>query len=267
MRNRFGVSRGEPLAELLSQLVAPAAARSQPRLADDPVLLVALEKLGELGDERAAPYLVMALVTANGRDTAAAARALGRLMPRDLGGLVLLEAKVRDRGWYGYDRWWPDDRPQLKFYVDEASARSALQRGLPTAALGLLSMNANGRVRELAVRELAGKEVSDVLPFLILRANDWVTQVSSIAHRAIERRCSPENAPAFVAALPLVERLKTQVRVDKIELVEKIETMLVGSPPGIEALAVAIAGARDVSVRRAVARLAHARNLPLARIE
>ena len=267
MRNRLGIQRGEPLAELVSRLVAPATAWSEPKLADDHVLLVALETLGELGDERAVPYLVMALVTGDGIDTAIAARVLERLMPRDLAGLALLEAKVRDRGWYGYDGWWPDDRPQLKLYVDESSARSALQRGLPTAALGLLSMNANGRVRELAVRGLAAVGAGDELPFLVLRANDWVPEVSTIARRAIERRCMPENAAAFVAVLPLVERLKVQHRVDKSELVEKIETMLVGSPGGVEAIASAMAGARDVSVRRSIARLAIARSLPLEQIE
>jgi hypothetical protein len=267
MRNRFGISRDEPLAELLSRLVAPAAAWSEPQLADDNVLLVALETLAELGDERSVPYLVMALVMGDGIDTAIAARILERLMPRDLAGLVLLETKVRDRGWYGYDGWWPTDRPQLKLYVDEASARSALQRGLPTAALGLLSMNANGRVRELAVRQLAGSNADDVLPFLMLRANDWVPQVSSMARRAIERHCSPATAAAFVAVLPLIERLKAQGRVDNSELVEKIETMLVSSPAGLEAIGTAMASSRDTSVRRAVARLAHARNLPLERIE
>lgn len=267
MRNRFGISRGEPLAELLSRLVAPAPAWSQAKLADDHVLLVALETIAELGDERAVPYLVMALATGDGIDTAVAARVLERLMPRDLAGLVLLETKVRDRGWYGYDGWWPGDRPQLKLYVEESAARSAMQRGLPTAALGLLSMNANGRVREFAVRQLAGSNAGDALPFLMLRANDWVTEVSSIARRAIEGHCSPENAAAFVAVLPLVDRLKVQVRVDKSELVEKIETMLVGLPPGREAIGAAMAGSPDASVRRAVARLAHTRNLPLERIE
>ncbi len=231
------------------------------------MLLVALETLAELGDERAVPYLVMALVTGDGIDTAVAARVLERLMPRDLAGLVLLETKVRDRGWYGYDGWWPGDRPQLKLYVEESSVRSAMPRGLPTAALGLLSMNANGRVRELAVRELASSNAADALPFLMLRANDWVSQVSSIAFGAVERRCTPESAAAFVAVLPLVERLKVQVRVDKSELVEKIESMLVGSPAGLEAIGAAMAGSRDVSVRRAIARLALARNLPLERIE
>lgn len=255
------------MAELLGRLVAPAAAWSQPRLADHQVLLDALEKLAGLGDERAAPYLAMALVTGDRSDTTVAAAVLERLMPRDLAGLVLLETKVRDRGWYGYDGWWPHDRPQLKLYVDEAVARSALRPGLPAAAWGLLSMNANGRVRELAVRELAGHEPGDSLPFLMLRANDWVTQVSSIARRAIERHCSPENAATFVALLPLLERLKSQGRVDKSALVEKVETMLVGSPAGLEAIGAVMAGSRDASVRRAVTRLAQARNLPLERIE
>jgi HEAT repeat protein len=67
--------------------------------------------------------------------------------------------------------------------------------------------------------------------------------------------------------LPLVERLKTQRRVDKSDLVEKIETMLVGSPSGIGAIGSAIAGANDVSIRRSIARLALTGNLPLAPIE
>lgn len=256
------------MAEVLSRLVAPDPGwTTKPKLADDHVLLVALETLAEMGDERAAPYLVMPLTRGDAVDTRVAARVLERLMPRDLAGLALLEGKVRDRGWYGYDNWWPDGRPPLQTYVEAGDARAALERGLPTAAIGLLSANANGRTRELATRALAGVTDGSELPFLMLRANDWVNEVSGVARRAIKRRCLPENAPGFVAVLPFVERLKAQRRVDKTDLVHQIESMLVGSAAGLDAIEAAIRGAHDTAVRRSVARLARLSNCPLDRIE
>lgn len=69
------------MAELISRLVAPAAAWSEPKPADDHVLLVALETLAELGDERAVPYLVMALVTVGGVSKVASELLRSRNLP------------------------------------------------------------------------------------------------------------------------------------------------------------------------------------------
>ncbi len=213
--NRFEIQGGEPLSELLNRLVAPDPRfTSVAKLADRQVLLATLAALGETRDERATPYLVMPLVADDAAVAAAAAKVLERVMPRDLPGIALLEQKVRDLSWHGYERWWPDGRPPIQLYAEESSARLALQRGLPTAALGLLSMNANGHTRELATRALASATAAGELPFLLLRVNDWVSEVSAVARGATEQRILPENAATFVALLPLVERLKSQRRVD-----------------------------------------------------
>jgi HEAT repeat protein len=79
--------------------------------------------------------------------------------------------------------------------------------------LGLASCNANGYIREAAVQRLADLHTDGAeLPFLILRLNDWVPQVSDPARHAIRQRFTPTFAPAFVRCLPLIFALQGKQR-------------------------------------------------------
>lgn len=267
MRNRFGIQRGEAVAELLPQLVQTGALWRTAGLASERVVLPVLSKLAELGDERAIPCLSAVLGADQASIRDAAARAVEKLMPSDLAGLVLLETTIRDRGEYASDAWWPSDRPGIDRYIPERVARAVIGSEPPTKVLGLLSFNPNGHTRELATRALAGTTDDAALVFLLLRANDWVPQVSEVARSALVRRCVPERARSFVGVLPLVERLNAQRRVDNAALIAQIETVITGTHVGVAALVAALASETDRDVRRAIARLIAVRAVPIVGFE
>jgi hypothetical protein len=109
--------------------------------------------------------------------------------------------------------------------LTEPQVRLAIDEGLSLRVLGLLSFNAEGRIRELATRVLAGLSGGEEVPFLLLRANDWVSQVVQPARNGLLRRCTAEYASIFAAALPLVERVAGKRRVDHGGLVRAIHAL------------------------------------------
>ena len=255
------------MAELLPQLVQTGVLWRKAGLASERVVLPVLAKLAELGDERAIPCLSALLGAEQASIRAAAARAVESLMPSDLAGLVLLETTIRDRGEYASDAWWPTDRPGIDRHIPERAARAVIANEPSTGVLGLLSFNPNGHTRELATRALAGTADIGAIAFLLLRANDWVPQVSEDARSALARRCVPEQAGSFVGLLPLVERLSTQRRVDNAAVVAQIEALITETQSGVAALVAALASETDRDVRRAIARLVAVRAVPIVGFE
>jgi hypothetical protein len=71
----------------------------------------------------------------------------------------------------------------------------------PAAVLGAISFHDDGHVREAAVRRLVALREGDELPFLLLRANDWVEPVRLMAREAVQQRLRPEYAKRFVDCL------------------------------------------------------------------
>ena len=75
------------------------------------------------------------------------------------------------------------------------------------SALRSASLDANGFVREDAVKRLAKVATGEELPYLLLRLNDWVPQVRDAAREAVLARITPEYAPHFVTYLATFARL------------------------------------------------------------
>jgi HEAT repeat protein len=98
MRQRLNISRGDVVAELLSQLVRPGARWVTAELVPSDDVVGVLDQLAALGDPRAIPYLVGLLGLPEPRARRAAARTLDGLMPRSLTDLAFLESKIRDGG-------------------------------------------------------------------------------------------------------------------------------------------------------------------------
>lgn len=115
--------------------------------------------------------------------------------------------------------------PDYRLTWDNPSVDDAL-RTEDRCLLGILSASYNGYVREAAVRALAEFHDGFELPFLLLRANDWVPQVKTLAWDAIERRLTPEYVPRFLACLDLIDALYRTQRVDCRPLLDKIEALL-----------------------------------------
>ena len=89
------------------------------------------------------------------------------------------------------------------------------QSKLATSLVGLASFHFNGYVREAAVIELASQRTGKELPFLLIRLNDWVSQVRDAAATAVRSRIEPSYAVHFLANISLVLRLRVCGRVEK----------------------------------------------------
>ncbi len=166
-------------------------------------------------------------------------RVLARAQAR---GLIWLEANLRSI-WSGYRfygaRWnalEPENVPQLRGSV-----------------MRLATFHGNGRVREAAVRELASRSAPDAIAYLLFRANDWVSQVSTHASAALEQALTPANAAAWIAALPLEGHVRSLRRRSLAYLFDRAKDLAV-APAARAALSSALRdGATDV--RRACASL------------
>ena len=131
---------------------------------------------------------------------------VSELLPLDLATL-----DQRARGWSAYGYYsvhnWQNLRP---------SDVSRLARSkFATSLVGLVSFHYSGYVREAAVGELAKQSTGKELPFLLIRLNDWVSEVHDAAARAVRERIEPTYAVHLLANISLVLRLRACGRVDK----------------------------------------------------
>jgi HEAT repeat protein len=95
--------------------------------------------------------------------------------------------------------------------------------------LGVTSFHRSGHVREAAVRELDRIDDGSELPFLLLRANDWVDNVRSSAKDAIRRRMVSDRFDQFARNIQLVIRLAECGRDKHDEVVQWFIAQLVRS--------------------------------------
>ena len=76
---------------------------------------------------------------------------------------------------------------------------------LRRAVLAFASCNPNGHIREQAVKALANYK--DTLPFILLRCNDWVSQVQEAAETAFQHKLENASEQEILFALPFMEKL------------------------------------------------------------
>ncbi len=118
-------------------------------------------------------------------------------------------------GWYG-PRWLhvadSRDADALRGIARKVEALEVPADVAPWV-FGLLAMHPGGYVREGAVRRLATLRDGYELPFLLLRANDWIAEVRTLAARAVEERAArAEYRLELVSSLPLLVRLGESTR-------------------------------------------------------
>lgn len=96
--------------------------------------------------------------------------------------------------------------------------------------LKTLSCHPNGYIRYEAIKTLAKNNIQDAIPFLIIRANDWVEEIRILCLDILNSITRNEITCHFVESLPLLKQLKTKGRkvhmCDRIELLRKIESLL-----------------------------------------
>ena len=127
------------------------------------------------------------------------------LSPLDL---AALDQKVRTDGSnrYEVDRRWYNLRP--------SDVGGFAKSRFAVSLVGLSSFHHSGYVREAAVKELSLQCNGKELPFLLIRLNDWVSQVRDSAANAVRARIEPAYAFHFLENFSLVLRLKSCGRVD-----------------------------------------------------
>jgi hypothetical protein len=116
-----------------------------------------------------------------------------------------LDRQHRSRTWSNPD-WFPD----WHWIQPDDVARIAERSGQPVTAAGLLSMHPSGYVREAAVRVLAQNGRSDALPFLIVRAADWVEQVRQPAQHAVDGLVRTAGSDDLLRAAALLDTMTTE---------------------------------------------------------
>jgi 3-methyladenine DNA glycosylase AlkC len=121
-------------------------------------------------------------------------------------------------------------------WAEPTTPDTAVVQGLPGAALalGALSTDRSGYVREVAVRLLAMDTSSESFPFLLWRAADWVEEVRALASEAVQERLADDRfLPDFVNSLPLLNRMERLERVDLSNLAGLIHARLLEEPGNV----------------------------------
>jgi HEAT repeat protein len=132
---------------------------------------------------------------------------ISELSPLDL---AALDQRVRE-SWTAYRYYnlhnWQGLRPP--------DVGRLAQSEFAISLVGLASFHFNGYVREAAICELVSQRTGKELPFLLIRLNDWVSQIRDAAASAVRARIEPSYAVHFLANISLVLRLRVCGRVDK----------------------------------------------------
>ncbi len=154
--------------------------------------------------------------------------------------LPWLDGRLRERStWSG--GWWgmgPRDLKRFDRFGDSAGA-----------LLELATMHPSGFVREAAMLSLSARSGPVAIPFLLIRRNDWVEQVRSVAAEALDHCVSAGSAQHIVDALPLVFRLETCVRADHGPFIARVQDLL-NQPACADAVSAGLKS-DDSRVRRA----------------
>jgi HEAT repeat protein len=170
------------------------------------------------GEPEAIPDLLPVLITGDKRSIKASAEAihglLRQLKPMDF---VSFDQFVRQ----GYSDWrprresWYTMKPRDVSHIADIGEESV-------SILGIASFHASGYVREEAARALGRIETGAELPFLIIRANDWVDSVRSLARSLLLARIRSDYLPHILMWLPLALRLGNTRRDDHSTIIQAI---------------------------------------------
>ncbi len=121
---------------------------------------------------------------------------------------------------WNLDGWRRLTPEQVGAFADDANA---------WAMLGVSSFHPNGYVREKSVRILGAMRDRKILGFLLLRVNDWVAPIRSMAQSEVLARLTQENSMMWIQNLPLVTRLESCGRGMHETIVEAVYGLLVNS--------------------------------------
>lgn len=203
--------------QLVTSLWKPSTAIGQALGRRGSWSLEAIQTLGAFREPAAIPQLAPALFSDDAKARTAAAHAISSLLQLvNIDDLPHLDESMRS-GWYS-ETWRKLEPRELASLVGPGQAKATV--------LEVSSMHPNGFVREEAVRRLALRSDGSEVPYLLLRLNDWVSQVRQAALEAVGRKIAAGYAQHFTEALFLVVRLERTSRGDHLPILSRIYDLL-----------------------------------------
>ena len=189
---------------------------------DDPRRAI-LEALAGSNEWRAVPPL-MPLIAANDALSPIAARTAARLL-HGVSPSQLASIDVEAR------RYLAPDRSHRPWQELTAAAIPALIENLRPQwkAIGLLASHANGYVRQAVVSALGAANDGTEIPFLALRSNDWVPDVSIAATSLLAARLVPAHQAQVLESIPFIARLLGQQRHNHERVSDAFATVMLGA--------------------------------------
>ncbi|CDZ78452.1 hypothetical protein BN59_02762 [Legionella massiliensis] len=212
----------EEILKLLYHTSSPSYFRLLPKKALQPSLLKAIE---EIDDLNILFHFIPLLFVKNQQVSEIARQKISELLECfPLSRLSGLDEKIRKLYYSNYfkvaEKYWFDLSPHL---LDELSCDSMKN----LAAIKILCCHPNGFIRSNAIKSLVNLSLIDALPFLILRANDWVDEIRKFCSATLFNLIDNNKASLLIENLPLIKQLKNKGRYDQIKLIQKIESALI----------------------------------------
>lgn len=185
-----------------------------------------LARIAGAGEPLAAPR-IMSLVLDDRPAVAAAAEQA----------VVALRRRVGLRALGAFDRAF---RHRSAFRTEELrwhrlpseQVRSLAARSHGPTLVQLATCHPSGHVREEAIRCCAVHADGSEVPFLLLRANDWVLPVAERARSALRARLGAGHLADLVAALPMLDEMHRWGRLGSPSILDDVEAARGVGPSG-----------------------------------
>ena len=170
------------------------------------------------GDRSRLPWIFCVFTENHARSKLLAAKALRDAIDSfSFKDITRIEEQVRQTSSMTWGINWHalDIAGFFTFQMDDADRR---------AVCIFASFNPNGFIREKAVHML--QEFDGTLPYILLRLNDWVSQVRQTASAAFSFRLQRLSKGELLTALPFAEKLKGAGRGDHDVYIQRISSVL-----------------------------------------
>ncbi|HEY3853560.1 MAG TPA: hypothetical protein VGO67_04110 [Verrucomicrobiae bacterium] len=188
--------------------------------------LSVFDEIASSNESLAIPYLTSFLLNKQNDVRNAAARTIGHLIDNlKLSDFAQLDEASR--------KYWPceSSEPSQWRHIKPHEVKQLWRLPNPTSVIGITSFHGSGYIREAAVKELANNFDGSEMPFLLIRLNDWVSEVREMAETAILQRIRSEYARHFLRNLHLVFRLRSCGRSHDAKIVSGVIALL--QEPGL----------------------------------
>lgn len=133
--------------------------------------------------------------------------------------LLKVDALFRERASFDWNYGWRNKEPKNLI-------NSLMSEEEKITILGLSSFHPSGYFREKAIIALSAMNRGGVIPYLLIRVNDWASEVRCVSKEKLLRFITIEHALDLANNLPLVLRLRECFRDNHSEILEKVISIL-----------------------------------------